>query len=120
MDYDRRKRTRQNMPIASVYVLCKDEIILEESGYEEMPVLAPRWSKASGEVYGRGPGMATLPDVKMLQQMSKTIIKAAQKVVDPPLQLEDDSVILPVRTIPGGLNYRRAGSEPITPLSINY
>ena len=117
MDYDRRKRTRQNMPIASVYVLCKDEIILEESGYEEMPVLAPRWSKASGEVYGRGPGMATLPDVKMLQQMSKTIIKAAQKVVDPPLQLEDDSVILPVRTIPGGLNYRRAGSEPITPLS---
>lgn len=117
MDYDRRKRTRQNMPIASVYVLCKDEIILEESGYEEMPVLAPRWSKASGEVYGRGPGMATLPDVKMLQQMAKTIIKAAQKVVDPPLQLEDDSVILPVRTIPGGLNYRRAGSEPITPLS---
>lgn len=117
MDYDRRKRTRQNMPIASVYVLCRDEMILEESGYEEMPVLAPRWSKASGEVYGRGPGMATLPDVKMLQQMAKTIIKAAQKVVDPPLQLEDDSVILPVRTIPGGLNYRRAGSEPITPLS---
>lgn len=117
MDYDRRKRTRQNMPIASVYVLCRDEMILEESGYEEMPVLAPRWSKASGEVYGRGPGMATLPDVKMLQQMAKTVIKAAQKVVDPPLQLEDDSVILPVRTIPGGLNYRRAGSEPITPLS---
>tara|TARA_R100001594_G_scaffold33685_2_gene62434 strand:- start:14655 stop:16286 length:1632 start_codon:yes stop_codon:yes gene_type:complete len=117
MDYDRRKRTRQNMPIASVYVLCKEDIILEESGYEEMPVLAPRWSKAAGEVYGRGPGMATLPDVKMLQQMAKTVIKAAQKVVDPPLQLEDDSVILPVRTIPGGLNYRRAGSEPITPLS---
>ena len=37
--------------------------------------------------------------------------------MDPPLQLEDDSVLLPVRTIPGGLNYRRAGSEPITPLS---
>ena len=117
MDYDKRKRTRQNMPVASVYILCKGEKILEESGYEEMPILAPRWSKAAGEIYGRGPGMATLPDVKMLQQMAKTVIKAAQKVVDPPLQLEDDSVLLPVRTIPGGLNYRRAGSEPITPLS---
>tara|TARA_B100000424_G_scaffold76980_2_gene57326 strand:- start:360 stop:1988 length:1629 start_codon:yes stop_codon:yes gene_type:complete len=116
-DYDKRKKTRQNKPIASVYVLCKSEMILDEGGFEESPILAPRWSKASGEVYGRGPGMATLPDVKMLQQMSKTILKAAQKIVDPPLQLEDDSVMLPVRTIPGGLNYRRSGSDPIQPLA---
>jgi hypothetical protein len=52
----------------------------------------------------------------MLQEMSKTIIKAAQKVVDPPLQLEDDSVLSPVRTVPGGLNFRRPGSERIEPL----
>ena len=54
-DYDKRKKTRANMPIANVYVLCKSEKILEEGGYQEMPIVAPRWTKASGEVYGRGP-----------------------------------------------------------------
>jgi hypothetical protein len=40
----------------------------------------------------------------------KTTIKAAQKVVDPPLLVPDDGVLGPVRTIPGGLNYYRASS----------
>mgnify|MGYP003640484460 FL=1 len=78
--------------------------------------MSPRWGKAAGEIYGRGPGMNTLPDVKMLQEMLKTVIKAAQKIVDPPLQAEDDSVIGSVITKPGGLNFRRTGSEPIVPL----
>lgn len=104
------------MPVASLYILHEDQHILHEGGYEEMPYVAPRWVKAAGEVYGRGPGMATLPDVKMLQEMSKTVLKAAQKIVDPPLQLEDDSLLSPVRTVPGGLNFRRAGSEKIEPL----
>lgn len=113
---DLKMKTSDNLPIASVYMLCKFDHILQEGGYEEMPYMTPRWIKAAGETYGRGPGMNTLPDVKMLQEMAKTVIKAAQKIVDPPLQAEDDSVLGPVRTVPGGLNFRRPGSEPITPL----
>ena len=113
---DLKMKTPDNLPIASVYMICKHEHILQEGGYEEMPYMTPRWIKAAGEIYGRGPGMNTLPDIKMLQEMSKTVIKAAQKIVDPPLQAEDDSVLGPVRTIPGGLNFRRPGTQPITPL----
>jgi len=115
-DRDPKMKTPEHMPIASCYMLFKFEHTLAEGGFEEMPYVAPRWIKAAGETYGRGPGMNTLPDVKMLQQMAKTIIKAAQKVVDPPLQAEDDSVLGPVRTVPGGLNFRRPGSDPIAPL----
>ena len=115
-DRDRKKKTSDNLPIGSTYMLSKYEHMLEEGGFDEMPYISPRWVKAAGETYGRGPGMSTLPDVKMLQEMAKTVIKAAQKIVDPPLQAEDDSVLGPVRTVPGGLNFRRAGSEPITPL----
>jgi hypothetical protein len=61
-------------------------------------------------VFGRSPAMTALPDIKMLQEMMKTTIKAAQKVVDPPLLVPDDGVLGPVRTIPGGLNYYRASS----------
>jgi hypothetical protein len=61
--------------------------------------------------------MVALPDVKMLNLMSKTIIQAAQKQIDPPLLVPDDGFIMPVRTNPGGLNFYRAGSrDTITPL----
>jgi hypothetical protein len=67
---------------------------------------------------GRSPAMIALPDVKMLNLMSKTIISAAQKQIDPPLLVPDDGFILPVRTQPGGLNFYRAGSrDTITPLN---
>ncbi|MEY3811700.1 MAG: Pelagibacter phage [Pseudomonadota bacterium] len=63
--------------------------------------------------------MTALPDVKMLNEMSKTTIKAAQKQVDPPLLVPDDGFILPVRTVPGGLNFYRAGTrDRIEPLNI--
>jgi len=110
------RKSRDNLPVASQYILLKEEHLIENGGFEEMPYICPRWTKASGETYGRGPGGNLLPDIKMLQEMAKTIIKAAQKVVDPPLQMEDDSVIGPVRTIPGGLNFRRSGADPIQPI----
>jgi len=67
---------------------------------------------------GRSPAMVALPDVKMLNLMSKTIIQAAQKMIDPPLLVPDDGFLLPIRTQPGGLNFYRAGSrDTITPLN---
>jgi hypothetical protein len=55
--------------------------------------------------------MTALPDVKMLNEMKKTIIKAAQKVVDPVLQVPDDGYIMPIKTVPGALLWYRAGSQ---------
>jgi hypothetical protein len=50
--------------------------------------------------------------------MSKTIIQAAQKMIDPPLLVPDDGFMLPVRTQPGGLNFFRSGTrDTITPLN---
>jgi hypothetical protein len=55
----------------------------------------------------------------MLNEMCKTTIKAAQKQVDPPLLVPDDGFIMPVRTVPGGLNFYRAGTrDRIEPLNI--
>ncbi len=96
------------------------KIILRESGFNEFPYVAPRFLKASFEMgYGRSPAMTALPDVKMINAMSRTTIIAAQKQVDPPLMVPDDGFILPVRTKPGGLNFYRSGSrDRIEPLNI--
>src|SRR3546814_4077959 len=84
-----------------------------------MPYMVPRWSKDAGEIYGRSPGWNALPDQKMLNEMSRTVLKAAQKAVDPPLMVADDGVLMPLRTHPGGINVVRAGAlsnDPLRPL----
>jgi hypothetical protein len=109
-DVDKGKKAATMLPVASVYIDERDKHVLAEGGFDEMPYMVSRWAKAVGEVFGRSPAMTALPDIKMLQEIMKTTIKAAQKVVDPPLLVPDDGVLGPVRTIPGGLNYYRASS----------
>jgi hypothetical protein len=109
-DIDKGKKAATMLPVASVYIDEKEKHVLAEGGFDEMPFMVSRWSKTVGEVFGRSPAMTALPDIKMLQEIMKTTIKAAQKVVDPPLLVPDDGVLGPVRTIPGGLNYYRASS----------
>ena len=107
------------MPFESVYLEYKNGNELSVSGFKEFPFVVPRYLKASHEIYGRSPAMTALPDVKMLNEMSKTTIKAAQKQVDPPLLVPDDGFLLPVRTVPGGLNFYRSGTrDRIEPLNI--
>ena len=118
-DFDPKKQDKENMPFESVYLDAESGDELSISGFREFPFVVPRYLKASHEIYGRSPAMTALPDVKMLNEMSKTTIKSAQKQVDPPLLVPDDGFMLPVRTIPGGLNFYRAGTrDRIEPLNI--
>jgi hypothetical protein len=118
-DFDPKKKDKSNMPFESVYLEAGTGDELSVSGFREFPFVVPRYLKASHEIYGRSPAMTALPDVKMLNEMSKTTIKSAQKQVDPPLLVPDDGFILPVRTVPGGLNFYRSGTrDRIEPLNI--
>ncbi len=118
-DFDPRKKDKENMEFESVYIEYKNGNELSVGGFVEFPFVVPRYLKASHEIYGRSPAMTALPDVKMLNEMSKTTIKAAQKQVDPPLLVPDDGFLLPVRTVPGGLNFYRSGTrDRIEPLNI--
>ena len=97
------KVTAENKPFASVYIEPDQKVVLSESGFDEFPYMAPRFSKSSFELgYGRSPSMTALADIKMLNRMSEVTIRAAQKQVDPPLLVPDDGFMLPVRTVPGG------------------
>ena len=118
-DFNPKLKDQENMPFESVYIEMDSGNELSVSGFQEFPFVVPRYLKASHEIYGRSPAMTALPDVKMLNEMSKTTIKAAQKQVDPPLLVPDDGFLLPVRTVPGGLNFYRSGTrDRIEPLNI--
>ena len=100
-----------SLPISSTHVWVEKGMIVRESGFSEFPYVVPRWMKLSDELYGRSPAMKALPDAKMLNAMMKTVIRGAQKIVDPPLLVPDDGVMGRINTTPGGINTYRAGTQ---------
>lgn len=101
----------EGKPFVSVYVDLTDRTVCSRGGYYEFPYDVPRWSTAPGDVYGRSPALLAMADVKMLNQMCRTTIKSAQKVVDPPLLTHDDGSFQPIRTFPGGVTYGGVSAE---------
>lgn len=101
---------------ASYWVCSTTQETLRESGYDGFPYQVSRWVKLGGEVYGRGPAMKCLPDLKSLQAMERVMLKAGQKAVDPPLVVPDDGFLLPIKTAPGSLIFKESGAEKIEAL----
>ena len=104
-DVEYSRKDYRGMPIASCYVSIEGREILSEGGFRSMPYAIGRYVTGPREVYGRSPAMTVLPDIKMLNEMSKTVIRAAHKMVDPPLLLQDDGVLQAFDLRPGALNY---------------
>ena len=119
---DDRKASRRDykgMPIASFYLHRESGTILGEGGFRRMPYLVTRYLTAPREKYGRSPAMTVLADIRMANEMMKTILRAAHKRVDPPLLLADDGALQAFQTRPGGLNYGmldEQGRARVTPL----
>ncbi len=94
-------------PIAHVTVDVQGRCTVAETGYHEQAIMVPRWTKTSGEVYGRGPGVIALPDIKTLNKAVELKLKAWAKVVDPPMMVRDEGVIGTVQFRSAGITYVR-------------
>lgn len=110
-DISGKKKKGFTQKFVSQHILVKDKFELRVKGFNENIWVVARWAKASGEVYGRGPGINALPEVKMVNLMDETVIKSAQLRLGPPLQAPDDGYSLPIKIKPYSISYYRAGSN---------
>jgi len=85
----------KNMPFASVYVHVKTKQIVKESGFNEMPVIIPRWSVIPDTSYAIGPFYKVLPDMKSLNEIQRIYLTNLELGISPPLVADDDGVINP-------------------------
>lgn len=109
----------RGMPFASMYISLEDRDIVQEGGYRAMPYAVGRYVTGPKEIYGRSPAMTALPDIKMVNEMSKTVIRAAHKVIDPPLLLQEDGALQAFDLRPGALNFggvNDQGQQVVHPL----
>jgi len=103
--------TGRDMPWASRYYEMgadSDDKVLRESGYKETPFLAPRWHTRGGDIYGHGPAMKALGDIKQLQHQQLRKGQAIDYMSLPPIALPAEMKGSEVDTLPGGVSYLTA------------
>ena len=104
--YPRKGKRRGNvmareLPFASCWVECASGQVVRESGFEEQPFVAPRWTRIPGSQYAVGPVFDALPDIKQLNELVGFEIAAADLAVSGMWIAEDDGVLNP-RTVKVG------------------
>ena len=121
-DYWPGRMDERGRPWQSLYIHVATRQLMEDGGYTSWPYSISRYVTAPDEVYGRSPAMSVLPDIKMLNEMARTDIRAVHKLVDPPILLHDDGILgggsmnvrmTPGALVPGGVN--KQGQQLVQP-----
>lgn len=119
VDLRRARRLKSDLkPIASVYFYVDTGDILEESGYDDFPYAAIRFSKAGNKPYGRGPGFDALPALRSLNRKEKDFDDSTELSMAPPS-------FLPYGVDPSQVDLRPGAMNPVlnpampTPIFMN-
>jgi hypothetical protein len=85
----------------------------EERGLGSRPYVTPRWSVASGEVYGRGPLVSALPAIRTTNLVTEMILENSQMAISGLWQVDDDGSINVdnVEIVPGAVYARPPDSR---------
>jgi hypothetical protein len=113
------RRDAAGMAFASCYIAIDSRQIVSEGGYRTFPVMVGRYNMAPREVYGRSPAMDAFPTILTLNEQKKTVLRAGQRAVDPPLLLSDDGALSPFDMRSSAMNYgtlARDGEPLVKPL----
>ncbi|HCQ8985202.1 TPA: phage tail protein [Klebsiella pneumoniae] len=108
IDRDTAKLNSKNKPVKSVYyeVGGDSDRLLRESGFDEFPIMAPRWEVNGEDVYGSScPGMIALGQVKALQLEQKRKSQLIDKATNPPMVGPSSLRNQRVSLLPGDITY---------------
>ena len=111
-DYDRvpapgqEKATKYRTPWAQIYVDLENNIVLEESASFSRIYTLPRWETVSGSQWAYSPAaVAGLPDARLLQAMTLTLMEAGENTVRPPLIATQEAIRSDVALYSGGITW---------------
>lgn len=108
MDRNTGSLLAKDKPYKSVYYECggDKEKLLRESGFDEFPIMAPRWEVNGEDVYGSScPGMLALGQVKALQLEQKRKSQLIDKATNPPMVGPSTLKNQRVSLLPGDITY---------------
>lgn len=124
-DYESPAGKKWKAPYVSVYFECEGGHILEETDTYNKFYVIPRWQTVSGSQYAYSPAtIAALPDARLIQSMTLTLLEAGEKAVNPPLVATQEVVRGDMQIYAGGVTwidseYDERLGEALRPLNID-
>ena len=79
--------------------------MLEESGFDDNPLIGPAWELSGDDHYATSPGQIAIGDVRMLQKMQARKLEAIDKKVRPPMTGPTSMRNNPASLLPGSITY---------------
>jgi hypothetical protein len=112
-------------PWVSYYIELGEQSTLEESPIYNKMYIIPRWQTVSGSQYAYSPAtVAALPDARLIQAMTNTLLEAGEKFTNPPLVAVEGAVRSDLQIYAGGVTwvdaeYDERLGEVMRPISQN-
>lgn len=113
-------------PYWSIYYDCLHDKVIEAVAVWTRRYVIPRWQTVSGSQYAYSPAtVAALPDARLIQAMTYTLLQAGEKIVNPPMVAQQDVVKSDVSIYPGGItwvdhDYDERLGEALRPLTTDH
>jgi hypothetical protein len=93
-------------PWRSIYYDIEHEHEMESVAQRNREYVIPRWLTVSGSQYAHSPAtVAALPEARLLQSMTYTLLEAGEKIVNPPMVATEQAIRSDVALYAGGLTY---------------
>jgi hypothetical protein len=90
----------------SIYYECSHEHLLEQVPTKHNEYIIPRWQTVSGSQYAYSPAsVVALPDARLIQSMTGTLVESGERLVNPPLVATKDAIRSDVQAFPGGITW---------------
>jgi hypothetical protein len=106
--YDGKYRT----PYVSLYYDVQHEKVIEEVGVYDPIYVIPRWQTVSGSQYAYSPAtVAALPDARLIQAMTYTLLEAGEKFTNPPMIAVEEAIRSDVAVYAGGITWVDKGYD---------
>lgn len=99
---------KKNKPFLSNYwldTMTDNTGLLEESGFDDNPIVCPPWELAGDDHYSTSPAQDALGDVKMLQKEQARKLEGIDKQVRPPMTGPTSMRNNPASLLPGSVTY---------------
>jgi len=96
----------KGMPWRSIYYDCAHQNEMESVAQRRKEYVVSRWLTVSGSQYAHSPAtVAALPEARLLQAMTYTLLEAGEKVVNPPMIATEQVVRSDVAIYAGGITW---------------
>jgi hypothetical protein len=93
-------------PWRSIYYDLDNNHTMESVAQHNREYIVSRWQTVSGSQYAYSPAtVAALPDARLLQAMTRTLLTVGEKIADPPMVATEQAVRSDMDIRPGGVTW---------------